>query len=179
MQQMRGTGPRRRPENALWAQHRAQSTSPRPRRRRRSRGPSHPRALDSQVLTLSLDLAPSEFCMRVRLEETGEIFRIPNCHSDMTVRELKEELDLMVGVPFNLQYLHYLDKGILLDHTTLKFHDVVPGGIISLCIWHYDGWTELVLAAAEGDPIKVASCLGLGREEGPAPQLFQIFPVTL
>lgn len=44
-----------------------------------------------------------------------------------------------------------------MDDTTLKFHDVVPGGIISLCIWHYDGWTELILAAVEGDPSKVFS----------------------
>lgn len=44
-----------------------------------------------------------------------------------------------------------------MDDTTLKFHDVVPGGIISLCVWPYDGWMELVLAAAEGDPSKVFS----------------------
>ncbi|XP_073649234.1 ankyrin repeat domain-containing protein 60 isoform X1 [Tursiops truncatus] len=41
--------------------------------------------------------------------------------------------------------------GILMDDATLRCHDVVPGGIISLRIWHYDGWTELVLAAVEGD----------------------------
>lgn len=45
-----------------------------------------------------------------------------------------------------------------MDDATLKFHDVVPGGIISLCVWHYDGWTELVMAAVEGDPSKVFSC---------------------
>lgn len=44
-----------------------------------------------------------------------------------------------------------------MDDTTLKFHDVVPGGIISLCVWRYDGWMELVLAAVEGDPSKVFS----------------------
>ncbi|KAM6163883.1 ankyrin repeat domain-containing protein 60 [Rhynchocyon petersi] len=75
----------------------------------------------------------------------------------MTVRELKEELDLLAGVPFNLQRLQYLDQGILMDDTTLKFHDVVPGGIISLCVWHYDGWTELVLASVEGDSSKLSS----------------------
>lgn len=42
-----------------------------------------------------------------------------------------------------------------MDGSTLGFHDVVPGGVISLCIWHYDGWTELVLAAVDGDPSKV------------------------
>ncbi|XP_051000928.1 ankyrin repeat domain-containing protein 60 [Acomys russatus] len=75
----------------------------------------------------------------------------------MTVRELKEELDLMVGIPINLQRLHFLDQGILMDDATLKFYDVISGALISLCIWHYDGWTELVLAAVEGDPSKVVS----------------------
>lgn len=49
-----------------------------------------------------------------------------------------------------------------MDEATLKFYDVVPGGIISLRIWHYDGWTELVLAAVEGDSSKVFSCFFKG-----------------
>ncbi|KAL6033304.1 hypothetical protein STEG23_014952, partial [Scotinomys teguina] len=109
---------------------------------------------------LEKDLSPDVFFLRVRLEETGELFRVANCRNDMTVREFKEELDLMVGIPFNLQRLHFLDQGILMDDATLKFYDVIPGAVISLCIWHYDGWTELVLAAVEGDPSKMA-CLGI------------------
>ncbi|XP_021011571.1 ankyrin repeat domain-containing protein 60 isoform X2 [Mus caroli] len=53
--------------------------------------------------------------------------------------------------------------GILMDDATLKFYDVIPGALISLCIWHYDGWTELVLAAVEGDPSKM-SCLGISED---------------
>ncbi|XP_077634448.1 ankyrin repeat domain-containing protein 60 [Crocuta crocuta] len=121
--------------------------------------------------------APDVFAVRVLLEETGEMFQAASCRGDMTVRELKEELELLVGVPLDLQRLRYLDQGdqrslkgqacgtgrkagVLMDETTLKFHDVVPGGIISLCVWQYDGWTELVLAAVEGDPSKL-SCLGV------------------
>ncbi|XP_047393771.1 ankyrin repeat domain-containing protein 60 [Sciurus carolinensis] len=81
----------------------------------------------------------------------------------MTVRELREDLDLMVGIPFNLQRLQYLDQGDMVDDSTLRFYDVVPGGVISLCIWHYDGWTELVLAAVEGDPNKL-SILGITED---------------
>uniref|UniRef100_A0A2K5WBG9 Ankyrin repeat domain 60 n=1 Tax=Macaca fascicularis TaxID=9541 RepID=A0A2K5WBG9_MACFA len=128
-----------------------------------SRGRSQQLVGDPKAASALPDLAPDVFFLRVRLEETGEIFRVANCRGDMTVRELKEELDLMVGIPFNLQRLQYLDEGVLMDDTTLKFHDVVPGGIISLCIWRHDGWTELVLAAAEGDPSKL-SCLGLTED---------------
>ncbi|XP_007102003.2 ankyrin repeat domain-containing protein 60 [Physeter macrocephalus] len=101
--------------------------------------------------------------MRVLLEDSGEMFRVTACRSDMTVRELKEELDLIAGIPFDLQRLQYLDQGILMDDATLKSHDVVPGGIISLCVWHYDGWTELVLAAVEGDSSKL-SRLGVAED---------------
>nr|XP_055160783.1 ankyrin repeat domain-containing protein 60 [Nyctereutes procyonoides] len=116
-----------------------------------------------QAPSPALDLAPDTFVMRVLLEDTGETFQVANCRGDMTVRELKEELDLLVGIPLDLQRLQYLDQGVLMDDATLKFHDVVPGGIISLCIWHYDGWTELVLAAVEGDPSKL-SCLGVDED---------------
>lgn len=66
---------------------------------------------DPLASTASPDLTPDVYALRVRLEETGELFRVANCRSDMTVRELKEELDLMVGIPFNLQRLHFLDQG--------------------------------------------------------------------
>ncbi|XP_033042760.1 ankyrin repeat domain-containing protein 60 [Trachypithecus francoisi] len=128
-----------------------------------ARGRSQRLVGDPKATSTLPDLAPDVFVLRVRLEETGELFRVANCRGDMTVRELKEELDLMVGIPFNLQRLQYLDEGVLMDDTTLKFHDVVPGGIISLCIWRHDGWTELVLAAVEGDPSKL-SCLGLTED---------------
>ncbi|XP_010627082.1 ankyrin repeat domain-containing protein 60 isoform X2 [Fukomys damarensis] len=53
--------------------------------------------------------------------------------------------------------------GDLMDNTTLKFHDVLPGSTLSLRIWHYDGWTDLVVAAVEGDPSKL-SCLGITED---------------
>nr|XP_012322613.2 LOW QUALITY PROTEIN: ankyrin repeat domain-containing protein 60 [Aotus nancymaae] len=129
----------------------------------RARGWSQRLVGDPKAASASLDLAPDVFVLRVRLEETGEMFRVANCRGDMTVRELKEELDLMVGIPFNLQLLQYLDEGVLMDDATLMFHDVVPGGMISLCVWHHDGWTQLVLAAVEGDPSKL-SCLGVTED---------------
>ncbi|XP_072489542.1 ankyrin repeat domain-containing protein 60 isoform X1 [Notamacropus eugenii] len=111
----------------------------------------------------SPNLFSKPFSLRVRLEETGEIYRLSSCHGDTTVRELKEELDLMAGIPFHFQRLLYLDQGILMDDSTLGFHDIVPGGIISMCIWHHDGWQELVLAALEGDASKL-SCLGVTED---------------
>uniref|UniRef100_H0W3L0 Uncharacterized protein n=2 Tax=Cavia porcellus TaxID=10141 RepID=H0W3L0_CAVPO len=50
-----------------------------------------------------------------------------------------------------------------MDNTSLRFYDVVPGGVLSLCVWHYDGWTDLVVAAVEGDPSKLF-CLGISED---------------
>lgn len=72
---------------------------------------SRPRVGDPQSASLALDLAPDVFVMRVLLEETSEVFRVTNCRGDMTVLELKEELDLIAGIPLNLQRLQYLDQG--------------------------------------------------------------------
>ncbi|XP_036915728.1 ankyrin repeat domain-containing protein 60 [Sturnira hondurensis] len=118
---------------------------------------------DPQAESLVLDEVPDVFVMRALLEETGETFEVPKCRGDMTVRELKEELDLIAGVPLNLLRLQYLDEGVMMDDSTLNFHDVVPGGMISLRVWHYDGWADLVAAAVEGDTSKL-SCLGVTED---------------
>ncbi|XP_056673258.1 ankyrin repeat domain-containing protein 60 [Monodelphis domestica] len=107
--------------------------------------------------------ATKQFSLRVRLEETGEMFRLHNCRQETTVRELREELDLVSGIPYHFQRVCYLDQGVLMDDSTLGFHDVVPGGTLSMYIWPQDGWKELVFAAVEGDTSKL-SCLGVTED---------------
>ncbi|ELK33954.1 Ankyrin repeat domain-containing protein 60 [Myotis davidii] len=69
---------------------------------------------------MALDLAPDVFVMRVLLEETGEMFTVTDCHGDMTVQELKEQLDLTAGIPLNLQLLQYLDQEPQISKQTLS-----------------------------------------------------------
>ncbi|XP_044515570.1 ankyrin repeat domain-containing protein 60 [Gracilinanus agilis] len=110
-----------------------------------------------------LGSAAKQFSLRVRLEETGEIFRLHNCRHETTLRELREELDLVSGIPYHFQRVCYLDQGVLMDDSTLAFHDIVPGGTLSMYIWPQDGWKELVFAAVEGDSSKL-SCLGVTED---------------
>ncbi|KAG2461767.1 ankyrin repeat domain-containing protein 60-like [Polypterus senegalus] len=98
--------------------------------------------------------------LKVHLEETGEAFTVRKCRGDTTVKELKEGLELLAGVPMNLQRLCYLDRGDLLSDSTLRFYDIVPGGTVTLKVWHYDGYQKLVKAAAEGD-VHLLSALGV------------------
>ncbi|MBN3279812.1 ANR60 protein, partial [Polyodon spathula] len=45
--------------------------------------------------------------------------------------------------------------GDLPNSSTVCFNDIVPGGVITLRVWHYDGWLRLVKAAVEGDVEKL------------------------
>ncbi|KAJ7999420.1 hypothetical protein DPEC_G00194250 [Dallia pectoralis] len=43
----------------------------------------------------------------------------------------------------------------LYDETTIYNNDIIPGTTVSLAIWPYNGWPELVIAAATGDVFKL------------------------
>lgn len=108
---MSGSGARpRRPQGAAARRDpNAGARTSQPSRQARARGRGL--AADSFLSAESPDFIPNVFFLRVKLEETGELFRVANCRNDMTVRELKEELDLTAGIPLNLQRLQFLDQG--------------------------------------------------------------------
>ncbi|XP_019477855.1 ankyrin repeat domain-containing protein 60 isoform X2 [Meleagris gallopavo] len=96
------------------------------------------------------------FSFQLRLAETNEIFSLPQCQNDLTLKQLKSDLELLTGIPFHFQRLHYLDEN-LPDDSTLMDNDIVPGGTITMRVWRQDGWGHLVAAAAKGDTMKVDS----------------------
>ncbi|XP_071616069.1 ankyrin repeat domain-containing protein 60 [Heliangelus exortis] len=95
------------------------------------------------------------FSVQLCLVETAEIFSLPQCQNDLTLKKLKSHLELLTGIPFHFQRLQYLDED-LPDESTFKDNDIVPGGRIKMRIWRHDGWGHLVAAAAEGDTDKLA-----------------------
>ncbi|XP_077113829.1 ankyrin repeat domain-containing protein 60 [Ranitomeya variabilis] len=95
------------------------------------------------------------FTVKVRLRETGEKFCVAGCSQLVTVGEVKEQLELLAGIPKHLQALSYLDDGDMPDGSTLKFNAVIPGGTLSMRVWPYDGLTDLITFAAKGDLAKL------------------------
>uniref|UniRef100_A0A8C7C974 Ankyrin repeat domain 60 n=1 Tax=Oncorhynchus kisutch TaxID=8019 RepID=A0A8C7C974_ONCKI len=100
-----------------------------------------------------------KFSLGARLRETGEMFVVPDCHHNMRIRELKNTMELVVGIPTDFQRVCYLDNGDLCDDTTIHCNDIVPGTTVTLMIWPYDGWAELVIAAATGNVFKLKSVM--------------------
>lgn len=52
-----------------------------------------------------------KFSLGARLRETGEMFVVPDCHHNMRIRELKNAMELVVGIPTDFQRVCYLDNG--------------------------------------------------------------------
>ncbi|XP_040544288.1 ankyrin repeat domain-containing protein 60 isoform X2 [Gallus gallus] len=100
--------------------------------------------------------------IHLRLAETNEIFSLPQCQNDLTLKQLKSDLELLTGIPFHFQRLHYLDEN-LPDDSTFMDNDIVPGGTITMRIWKQDGWGHLVAAAVKGDTLKLVQ-LGVTEE---------------
>ncbi|NXV91080.1 ANR60 protein, partial [Calonectris borealis] len=96
------------------------------------------------------------FSVQLRLAETEEIFSLPCCQNDLTLKKLKSHLELLAGIPLHFQRLQYLDEVDLPDESTFKDNDIVPGGTITMRIWRQDGWGHLVAAAAKGETMKLA-----------------------
>lgn len=69
---------------------------------------------DSLQRSLHLtDVTPAStrlFSVKLQVAETDEHFNVPECHRDLTMRNLKCRLELLVGIPVNFQRLQYLDE---------------------------------------------------------------------
>lgn len=54
---------------------------------------------------------PDAFTVHVFLEPTDEKFKLDDVYHDMTIAQLKDELEIVTGIPVSLQRLSYLDEG--------------------------------------------------------------------
>ncbi|MGH0181424.1 UNVERIFIED_CONTAM: hypothetical protein FKN15_006983 [Acipenser sinensis] len=55
--------------------------------------------------------SPQQNSLYTRFEDTGELFKLPPCRGQTLIGELKDILELVAGIPSNLQRLSYLDEG--------------------------------------------------------------------
>ncbi len=85
----------------------------------------------------------------VNVPLTREKFRLSDIQLSTKIIDLKEKLELVAGIPTNLQRLQYLDKEDLLDNTDLRKNDVVPSGTLTLQIWRT--WEKLISDVCSGN----------------------------
>lgn len=95
------------------------------------------------------------FDVDVHVLITNKKFMVKAIEKDMKVSQLKDRTETATGIPLQLQRLHYIDDGELLDDHTLRSFDIVPGATLKLKVWNQ--WNTLVQAVAENDFEKVLS----------------------
>ena len=100
----------------------------------------------------------SPFDIHVNLDVTGERFPVRNVSAETKISELKIQVELVAGIPYHVQRLHYLDKADMMDKSNLRHNDVVPGATINLKLWKM--WENVVKVVVRGN-LKEALSLGL------------------
>lgn len=88
------------------------------------------------------------FDIFIYIASTREKFLLKKVNAEMKIKELKCYAELVVGIPYNLQRLQYLDEGDMLDDSDLRHNDVVSGATINLKLWRM--WETLVAAVCRG-----------------------------
>ena len=91
----------------------------------------------------------SSFDLYVNIPLIRRKFKLPDLLQNTKIIEIKQRLELVAGIPTNLQRLQYLDKEDLTDKADLRSIDIVPASTLTLQIWRT--WERLVSSVAAGD----------------------------
>lgn len=92
---------------------------------------------------------------KVVIKCTLEQFHVTSFPISFKIRDLKAVLELIAGIPYNLQRLSYLDDGELIDPKELQYYDVIDGAILMMDIWSiYIGLIKSVVLGDFKDVLK-------------------------
>ena len=95
----------------------------------------------------------SSFNIFIFIPLTKEKFAIDDIQLNTKVIEIKKRLELLTGIPMNLQRLFYLDKEDLVDDSDLRSNDVVMSAILNLHIW--SRWQKVVFNSFIGNETEI------------------------
>lgn len=88
------------------------------------------------------------FDIYLNIDVTRERFTIHKVTGDTQIKDLKSHVELVAGIPYTLQRLHYLDKTDMVDASDLKHNDIVSGATIDLKLWKM--WENVVSVIVRG-----------------------------
>lgn len=90
----------------------------------------------------------THFDIQVRLF-TDEKFPLKHVSGEMKISELKRYMEFAAGIPVHMQKISYLDAGELLENSTIRSNDIVPGATLNVSVWPM--WRDLIEAASVND----------------------------
>jgi len=99
--------------------------------------------------------------IKVSCKITNEDIALSDVDVKIELSLIKENLELLTGIPSDIQRISYLDDGDLDDNSCLNDHHIVNNGQLQLKVWNE--WVDLISAASKGDIHKVMQ-LGVTEE---------------
>lgn len=94
-------------------------------------------------------ISANNFHIFISLPLTKEKYKIGDIQPNTKVIEIKKRLELLTGIPMNLQRLFYLDREDLRDSSDLRSSDVVMAAILNLRVW--SKWEKTVFNSFIGN----------------------------
>jgi len=91
----------------------------------------------------------STVSVKVHCQITNEDIALSDVDVKTELSEIKEDLELLTGIPSDIQRISYLDGGDLDDKSCLFDHHIVNNAQLQLNIWYE--WTNLIKAVSKGD----------------------------
>jgi hypothetical protein len=82
-------------------------------------------------------------------ENATKLYTVKGVNAEMAVKTFRKTVELIAGIPYSIQRLHYLDDGELNEDRRLGAYDIVPGAQLKLKLWLM--WESLITAAIAGD----------------------------
>merc|ERR1712002_875672 len=101
--------------------------------------------------------------IKVNCKITNEEIALSNVDVKSELSEIKENLELLTGIPSDIQRISYLDDSDLDDKSCLSDHHIVNNGQLQLKVW--DEWTSLINTVSKGDINEVMQ-LGVTDDSG-------------
>lgn len=95
------------------------------------------------------------FDVNVNVIVTNEQFPVKSVTKDAKISDLKYRTELATGIPVQLQRLHYIDDGEMMDDQSLLSFNVVPGALLKMKLWNE--WNTLIEAVVRNKPDQVIS----------------------
>jgi len=87
--------------------------------------------------------------VKVKCQVTNKTIALSGVDVKTELTEIKEDLELLTGIPSDIQSISYLDDGELDDESCLADYHFVNNGQLQLKVW--DEWTNLIRAVSKGN----------------------------
>ena len=95
--------------------------------------------------------------LNINIPLIGVTQKLKNMTEDSTIADTKHMIELLAGIPSNIQRLFYIDMSELTDSVTLRDIEIVPFATLVVHVW--SGWQGVLEYVHARDPVRLIECI--------------------